>query len=53
MMIQWNNISRLYLIYNDELKFLYYKDTNLIKFFIDRNYSFVKEIECDKIFLKN
>ena len=30
-----------------------YKDTNLIKFFIDRNYSFVKEIECDKIFKKN
>lgn len=30
-----------------------YKDTNLMKFFIDRNYSFVKEIECDKIFKKN
>lgn len=30
-----------------------YKDTNLMKFFTDRNYSFVKEIECDKIFKKN
>ena len=29
-----------------------YKDTNLMKFFTDRNYSFVKEIECDKIFKK-
>lgn len=27
-----------------------YKDASLMKFFTDRNYSFVKEIECDKIF---
>jgi FkbM family methyltransferase len=30
-----------------------YKDAELMKFFISRNYSFVKQIECDKIFRKN
>lgn len=30
-----------------------YKDEELMKFFISRNYSFVKQIECDKIFRKN
>jgi FkbM family methyltransferase len=30
-----------------------YKDEELMKFFISRNYSFLKQIECDKIFRKN
>jgi FkbM family methyltransferase len=30
-----------------------YKDEELMKFFISRNYSFMKQIECDKIFRKN
>jgi FkbM family methyltransferase len=30
-----------------------YKDEELMKFFISRNYSFVRQIECDKIFRKN
>lgn len=29
-----------------------YNDPLLIKFFLDRNYSFIKQIECDKIFKK-
>ena len=29
-----------------------YNDSNLTKFFIDRGYKFVKQIECDKIFKK-
>ena len=30
-----------------------YQDKELMNFFINRNYSFVKQIECDKIFKKN
>ena len=30
-----------------------YKDEELMKFFTSRNYKFVKQIECDKIFRKN
>ena len=30
-----------------------YKDEELMKFFTSRNYTFVKQIECDKIFRKN
>lgn len=30
-----------------------YNDIKLMNFFKDRNYKFVKQIECDKIFIKN
>ena len=30
-----------------------YNDPKLIDFFVNRNYQFVKQIECDKIFIKN
>jgi FkbM family methyltransferase len=30
-----------------------YNDPKLMKFFVDRGYSFVQRIECDKIFKKN
>lgn len=30
-----------------------YHDNELMEFFINNNYSFVKQIKCDKIFKKN